>query len=481
MREDNERPSLTKVGKGRFFLAEENVGRTSVEYGKLFYSVSRSCTKAKAPGDHGATTWTYRGLLFYAGVNGTMKRELSKNADKLITRLYAILGRQDAPETRIGQALALLNQESATGKAPGRSYGIPELSPRLKQAGDAPAPVGNDLRVVPAARKKKQAPVLIGTSAAMQAVDVAVRRISNTAATVLLRGESGTGKELVAQRIHCLSERAEQPFVVVHCAAIPETLIETTLFGHERGAFTGANQVRKGRLEQAGGGTLFLDEVGDIPLSTQVKLLRVLQDKTFERVGGEVTFSVNVRVIAATHRHLEAMVRAGKFREDLYYRLNVVPLTLPPLRARRGDVPLLIVHFLDKFNRTNDRHIRLGQDVVQMMSVYHWPGNIRELQNCIERLVVLAETSLVDLESVPESLTPYFDHMRTVHSRPSTGSNGPVSQPTLSARLDAIERDRLREALRKTGWVKTKAARLLGMTPRQVAYRITKYQLIEEP
>lgn len=323
--------------------------------------------------------------------------------------------------------------------------------------------------------------MLIGNSTAMQAVEVAIQRISNTSATVLLRGESGTGKELVAQRIHSLSERVEQPFVVVHCAAIPETLIETTLFGQERGAFTGANQARKGRLEQAAGGTLFLDEVGDIPLSTQVKLLRVLQDKTFERVGGEETFSVNVRVIAATHRHLEAMVHTGEFREDLYYRLNVVPLTLSPLRARLDDVPLLIVHFLDKFNRANSRHVQLGQDVVQMMSVYHWPGNIRELQNCIERLVVLAETSLVNMEAIPESLTPYFDHMRIVQSQPTAKSNSPASQPTLSERLDAIEQDRLREALRKTGWVKAKAARLLGMTPRQVAYRIAKYQLIEEP
>ncbi len=425
--------------------------------------------------------WTYRGLLFYADVNETMKRQLSNDDDKLITRLWAILDRKDAPETRIGQALALLNQESETGKAPGRSYEISESSPRLKQAGDSPKPVGDDLRVVPAARKKKPAPVLIGNSAAMEAVDAAIRRISNTSATVLLRGESGTGKELVAQRIHGLSVRADEPFVAVHCAAIPETLIETTLFGLERGAFTGANQARKGRLEQAAGGTLFLDEVGDIPLSTQVKLLRVLQDKTFERVGGEETFSVNVRVIAATHRHLEAMVQTGEFREDLYYRLNVVPLTLPSLRARRDDVPLLIGHFLDKFNRANSRHIQLGQDVVHMMSVYHWPGNIRELQNCIERLVVLAETSRIDLESIPESLTPYFDHMRTVQSQPTTKSNGPASQQTLSARLDAIERDRLREALRKAGWVKTKAARLLGMTPRQVAYRIAKYRLIEEP
>ena len=403
-----------------------------------------------------------------------MKRELSKDDDKLITRLWAILDRKDAPETRIGQALALLNQESETGKAPGRSYEISESSPRLKQAGDSP-------QLSSYRKKKKQAPVLIGNSTAMQAVDAAIQRISNTSATVLLRGESGTGKELVAQRIHCLSVRADQPFVAVHCAAIPETLIETTLFGLERGAFTGANQARKGRLEQAAGGTLFLDEVGDIPLSTQVKLLRVLQDKTFERVGGEETFSVNVRVIAATHRHLEAMVHAGEFREDLYYRLNVVPLTLPPLRARRDDVSLLIVHFLDKFNRANSRHIQLGQDMVQMMSVYHWPGNIRELQNCIERLVVLAETSLINLESIPESLTPYFDHMRTVQSQPTTKSNSPASQQTLSARLDAIERDRLREALKKAGWVKAKAARLLGMTPRQVAYRIAKYRLIEEP
>ena len=419
-------------------------------------------------------TWTYRGLLFYAGVNGTMKRELSKDDDKLITRLWAILDREDAPEARIGQALDLLNQESVAGKAPGHSCESAKSFPRLKQAGDAPTPLSEQ-------RKKKQTPMLIGNSTVMQAAETAIRRISNTSATVLLRGESGTGKELVAQRIHSLSERAEQPFVVVHCAAIPETLIETTLFGQERGAFTGANQARKGRLEQAAGGTLFLDEVGDIPLSTQVKLLRVLQDKTFERVGGEETFSVNVRVIAATHRHLEAMVHTGEFREDLYYRLNVIPLTLPPLRARRDDVSLLIVHFLDKFNDANNRHIQLGQDLVHMMSVYHWPGNIRELQNCIERLVVLAEASLVNLEAIPESLTPYFDHMRTVQSQSTTKSNSPASQQTLSASLDAIERDRLRDALKKTGWVKAKAARLLGMTPRQVAYRIAKYQLIEEP
>ena len=406
-----------------------------------------------------------------------MKRDCSKDDDKLITRLRAILDGTDAPETRIGQALALLTRESETGKRSSEGFGT---SLRFKQAGHAPPPVGDDLRVVLTTKKKKQAPVFIGNSTAMQAVHAAIQRVSNTSATVLLRGESGTGKELVAQRIHLSSVRAHQPFVAVHCAAVPEPLIETTLFGHERGAFTGANQARKGRLEHAHGGTLFLDEVGDIPLSTQVKLLRVLQDQEFERVGSAQTLSVDVRVIAATHRHLEAMVRSGEFREDLYYRLNVVPLTLPPLRDRRDDVHSLMTHFLDKFNRANGRDVQLGKDLVALMSAYHWPGNIRELQNCVERLVVLAETSRIDVPSIPESLAPYFDHMRTVQFRSTPTSSSPASQQTLPARLDAIERDRLREALRKAGWVKAKAARLLGMTPRQIAYRIEKYRLVEE-
>ncbi len=402
-----------------------------------------------------------------------MQHDLSKDDDNLITRLGTILEGKDSPETRIRQALALLSQEAETGKAPDRSSENSESSPCLKPSGDSPKSSSFQ-------RKKKQSPVLIGKSTAMQAVQAAIQRVSNTSATVLLRGESGTGKELVAQSIHHSSVRAEQPFVVVHCAAVPETLIETTLFGHERGAFTGASQARKGRLEQAAGGTLFLDEVGDIPLSTQVKLLRVLQDKEFERVGGGETLSVDVRVIAATHRHLEAMIHTGEFREDLYYRLNVVPFTLPPLRARGDDVHLLMTHFLDKFTRDNNRRVQLGKDLVHVMSVYHWPGNIRELQNCIERLVVLAETSLIEVQSIPESLAPYFDDMQTVQSQSTTKSSSPASQHTLSARLNAIERDRLREALKKAGWVKAKAARLLGMTPRQIAYRIRKYQLIEE-
>lgn len=400
-----------------------------------------------------------------------MKRERTEDDRRLIFRLRSILTGTASPETRIGQALDLLNQEAESEQAPERPSETFKSTPSRT--------VAERVLQSPICRNKKQTPVLIGNGPAMHAVHAAIQRISLTSATVLLRGESGTGKELAAQRIHLSSARAGQPFVAVHCAAIPETLMESTLFGHERGAFTGASQARKGRLEEAHGGTLFLDEMGDISPATQVKLLRVLQEKEFERVGGGPTLSVDVRVIAATHRHLEAMVRAGEFREDLYYRLNVVPLTLPPLRDRPEDVPLLMAHFLDKVNRDHHRQIHLGKDLIQVMKAYHWPGNVRELQNCIERLVVLSETPTVELRTIPESLVPYVEHMRAVHVQSATKSSTSSPQ-TLPARLDAIERDRLREALTRAGWVKAKAARLLGMTPRQIAYRMGKYRLVEE-
>lgn len=400
-----------------------------------------------------------------------MKRERPEDDRRLISRLRSILNGTASPETRVGQALDLLNQEAESGRAPGPSETFTSTPSRTVAERALPSPIGS--------RHKQRTPVLIGNSPAMHAVHAAIQRISLTSATVLLRGESGTGKELAAQRIHLSSARAGQPFVAVHCAAIPETLMESTLFGHERGAFTGASQTRKGRVEEAHGGTLFLDEMGDISPATQVKLLRVLQEKEFERVGGGPTLSVDVRVIAATHRHLEAMVRAGEFREDLYYRLNVVPLTLPPLRDRPDDVPLLMAHFLDKVNRDHHRQIHLGKDLIQVMKAYHWPGNVRELQNCIERLVVLSEAPTIELRTIPESLVPYVEHMRAVHVQSATRSSA-SSQHTLPARLDAIERDRLREALTRAGWVKAKAARLLGMTPRQIAYRMEKYQLVDE-
>ncbi len=317
---------------------------------------------------------------------------------------------------------------------------------------------------------------LVGESPAMLEVYQAIRRVSHSQATVLLRGESGTGKELVAKAIHAEGPRAGGPFIRLHCAALTETLLESELFGHERGAFTGAVETRKGRFEQADGGTLFLDEIGDIPPTTQVKLLRVLQERCFERVGGNRSISVDVRVIAATHRDLEAMVRSGTFREDLYYRLNVVPITLPPLRERTGDVPLLIHHFLARFNRENRRQVSLGDDLLALMSSYHWPGNVRELQNCVERLVVMAERDRMTIDTVPPSLRGYFADMRHVACEErSSGTPAGKERLSLGESLQEIERQRLLEALERTGWVQARAARVLGLTPRQVAYRMRKY------
>ncbi len=323
---------------------------------------------------------------------------------------------------------------------------------------------------------------LVGQSDAMKQVYEAIRRVSQSQATVLLRGESGTGKELVAKAIHMAGARARGPFVRLHCAAVTETLLESELFGHERGAFTGAVETRKGRFEMAGGGTLFLDEVGDIPLSIQVKLLRVLQDKCFERVGGNRLISVDVRVIAATHRDLETMVRIAAFREDLYYRLNVVPVSLPPLRERDGDIPLLIEHFLSRFNRENSRQVRLGRDLRTLMARYHWPGNVRELQNCVERLVVMADpgSDHLTVQTIPLSLRGYFADMKQV----TAGEHGGVrtqrseGQP-LGASLQEIDRRRLQDALERVGWVQARAARALGLTPRQVAYKMKKYDIRE--
>jgi len=323
---------------------------------------------------------------------------------------------------------------------------------------------------------------LVGQSDAMKQVYEAIRRVSQSQATVLLRGESGTGKELVAKAIHMAGARARGPFVRLHCAAVTETLLESELFGHERGAFTGAVETRKGRFEVAGGGTLFLDEVGDIPLSIQVKLLRVLQDKCFERVGGNRLISVDVRVIAATHRDLETMVRIAAFREDLYYRLNVVPVSLPPLRERDGDIPLLIEHFLSRFNRENSRQVRLGRDLRTLMARYHWPGNVRELQNCVERLVVMADpgSDHLTVQTIPLSLRGYFADMKQVTAGEHGGVRTQRSEgPPLGGSLQDIDRRRLQDALERVGWVQARAARALGLTPRQVAYKMRKYGISE--
>ena len=310
---------------------------------------------------------------------------------------------------------------------------------------------------------------IIGQSDGMQEVFEAIHRVAPSRANVLLRGESGTGKELVAKAIHFMSTRAKEPFIKFNCASIPEGLLESELFGHERGAFTGAMAARKGRFELADKGTIFLDEIGDLPLTLQPKILRVLQEKEFERVGGEKTLKVDVRLIAATSRNLEDLAAAGKFREDLYYRLNVVPLYLPALRERRVDVPALVDYFLRKYNEENAKAVRITPEVLDALMDYDWPGNVRELENTIERLVVMSARKSTGLSDLPLNIR---DHRLRA-------ARAVQAKDALPAAIADIEKAKILDALRKTGWVQAKAARLLGLTPRQIGYKIKRYGIAE--
>ncbi len=308
---------------------------------------------------------------------------------------------------------------------------------------------------------------IIGQSDKMQEVFEAVHRVAPSRANVLLRGESGTGKELVARAIHYMSQRAKGPFIKFNCASIPEGLLESELFGHEKGAFTGAMAMRKGRFELAGGGTIFLDEIGDLPVTLQPKILRVLQEKEFERVGGERTIKVDVRLVAATSRDLEALVSEGKFREDLYYRLNVVPIFLPPLRDRREDVPVLVDHFLKKYNEENHKSVKITPDILNLFMDYDWPGNVRELENTIERLVVMSRGKTTTAEELPLNF----------RNRSAKTRYAVQGKDALPSAIEDIEKTTILDALKRTGWVQAKAARLLGITPRQIGYKINKYNL----
>ncbi len=314
---------------------------------------------------------------------------------------------------------------------------------------------------------------LIASSPSMKEILDDLPRVGRSRASILLRGESGTGKELIAKLIHELSPRADKPFIKVNCAALSDSLIESELFGHEKGAFTGAIQMRKGRFELADGGTLFLDEIGDLALPVQVKLLRVLQERSFERVGGMQTMKVDVRMISATHRNLEKSIAEGSFRQDLYYRLNVVPMHLPPLRERREDIPPLMAHFLTIFNLENQNEVTLSPEMLNFLSRYDWPGNVRELENCMERLVVLANPGEVRLNNIPTAMKNYFNDIREV-----TPSRSPDRKSSLDDTVADMEKEALFKALERSAWVQAKAGRLLGLTPRQVAYKIKKYKLI---
>jgi Nif-specific regulatory protein len=307
---------------------------------------------------------------------------------------------------------------------------------------------------------------IVGHSMPMRRVFDQIRMVAKWNTTVLIRGETGTGKELIANAIHYNSPRARGPYVRVNCASLPETLLESELFGHEKGAFTGAVGVRKGRFESADGGTLFLDEIGEISPAFQAKLLRVLQEGEFERVGGGRSLKVDVRIIAATHRDLEAAVDTGDFREDLYYRLNVMPILLPPLRERPEDVPELARHLVIRLGSAQGRTLTLTDGAVRRLSQYGWPGNVRELENCLERAAVMSPTGAIDTDLI------HLDRGRDAPavSFAPTSAGAPPAVSLDDPDLD--ERARVIAALEQAGWVQAKAARLLGMTPRQIAYRI---------
>lgn len=312
--------------------------------------------------------------------------------------------------------------------------------------------------------------VLIGTTPKMKAIYDELLLVAPSKATVLLRGESGTGKELIAKLIHEHSQVAKGPFIKVNCAALSETLLESELFGHEQGAFTGAIKMKKGRFELAHGGTLFLDEIGDLPPSVQVKILQVLQERSFERVGGTETLTTDVRIIAATHRALEKEIVKGTFREDLYYRLNVIPIFLPPLREKREDIPLLVNHFISKFNCENNKKVIVSHEIVELFIKYDWPGNVRELENCIERLIVLSNTEKITLKTIPTAIKTYFSDIQRLV--PAAASSA------LSGKVEDLEKEALEKALHRAGGAKAAAARILGITPRQVAYKMKKYKIV---
>jgi Nif-specific regulatory protein len=321
---------------------------------------------------------------------------------------------------------------------------------------------------------------IVGRSAAMRRIFEQVRLVSKWNTTVLIRGETGTGKELIANAIHYNSPRASGPLVKLNCAALPENLLESELFGHERGSFTGAVGSRKGRFEQADGGSLFLDEIGEISPAFQAKLLRVLQEGEFERVGGSRSIKVDVRIIAATHRDLEAAVEAGQFREDLFYRLNVMPLYLPPLRERPEDIPEISRHLLAKIGNAQKRKLTLADAALRSLAHYEWPGNVRELENCLERAAVLSENSVIDtgLIRLPqrERAAPRRAETRSpvTPEEAPTAENANIPAETVVGQDEGeySERQHIIDALEQVGWVQAKAARLLGMTPRQVAYRV---------
>jgi Nif-specific regulatory protein len=305
----------------------------------------------------------------------------------------------------------------------------------------------------------------VGNSPKMKQVFQIVERIAQSNVTILVRGETGTGKELVAAAVHKRSRRADEPFVKLNCAAISDTLLESELFGHEKGAFTDAKEMRKGRFELADGGTLFLDEIGDISASAQVKLLRVLQEREFERVGGSKTVKVNVRLVAATNRNLEEMVKDGEFREDLYYRLNVIPINLPPLRERGEDIRLLVNFFLERSVKNHKKLVTISDEAMDILMQYPWPGNVRELENTIERIVLMGSEEGVSASDM-QLLLPALKQQE---------KNKTLSNAPMEGTLEDIEKEAIIQALDQCDGNSKEAAEILGITARQIGYKVKKY------
>ncbi len=308
---------------------------------------------------------------------------------------------------------------------------------------------------------------IISVSEAMEEAINLAGRAAPSKATVLITGESGTGKELIARAIHYTSPRKNESFVAVNCAALSENLLESELFGHEKGAFTGADRQRKGRFEIANWGTLFIDEVGEIPLTIQVKLLRVLQEQTFERIGGTESISVDVRIVAASNRNLEEMIQDGQFREDLYYRLNVVRINIPPLRKRKSDIPLLVDYFLKKYSEENNKPINgISKESMDLLMKYDYPGNVRELENIIEQAVVLSRGDLITSKDLPMTVQGMKQEFK---------KRDPFEEGTFIERVEAFEKEMINQALEETQGVQTRAAKILGITERHLRYKLNKY------
>jgi DNA-binding NtrC family response regulator len=321
-------------------------------------------------------------------------------------------------------------------------------------------------------KRKYRFESIIGDSEKMQKVFETIEKVADSDSTILILGGSGTGKELVAKAIHFNSHRRDGPFIPVSCAAIPSELLESELFGHERGAFTNAIRTRIGRFELANGGTLFLDEIGDMPPNLQSKLLRVLQERQFERVGGIKSLKTDIRVVAATHQDLKKAVQEKKFREDLYYRLNVIPIEIPPLRERQSDIPLLVHHFLNHFSKRKKKKIvGITHEAMQRLMEYEWPGNVRELENIIERMIILSDHEMITPEDLPEKIQtlPEMDRPKRFEI--------PGEGVSLETALSQFEKQLILDALNKTGWVKNKAAQLLHLNRTTLIEKIKRQNL----